>query len=351
MVHFFDARCSFKSRSATDKVDSSVDKICASRFCAENNKIAFGGSQGKVLLFDIRNVRRPFVEFQSQSSRRAFLFNFAGKINSLSFNPFRPSVLLIGSSSLVKTRAEGRALQSPLQSPFGAAPVERPTQISAARSSKSLFKSHLAFVNICSGSKLNQLAFDAKIVDALYSTAEEKAIVSFYHLHHSNGVRPQSALCGTKWLSQRLHPISSLAVLSKSTRETHFIGQFAPKAEEESSGLPMETEPENIEAPVTPNPNLRNEGPETENTSLANDPATDEALGSRLSGAQLREYIEKLEKKNPFKEVNTSGMRLSPCGKKVLVGYSDEHLKFWEVFKSSAANKDDLSLALLSEWR
>ena len=206
---------------------------------------------------------------------------------------------------------------------------------------RSLYKSHLAFVNICSGSTLNQHSFNSKIVNAFYSTAEEKSIISFYNLHHSASARSQP------WVNP--HPISSLAVLSKSTRDIYYVDQFVPKSDENQEQLQIENE--NFENQIVSEQNPRNENVETENSSLTNDQINEEVQNSRLSGTQLRDYIEKLEKKNPFKEINTTGMRLSPCGKKVLVGYSDEHLKFWEVFKPSNLNKDDLSLSLLSEWR
>lgn len=68
MIHFFDSRCSFKTNSTIDKIDSSLDKINISSFCLDNNKIAFGGNQSRVHLFDIRNMRRPYIRFQSSCS-------------------------------------------------------------------------------------------------------------------------------------------------------------------------------------------------------------------------------------------------------------------------------------------
>lgn len=123
------------------------------------------------------------------------------------------------------------------------------------------------------------------------------------------------------------------------------------KAEDVLDGLNIENEAEEANNQLGQGTNEATDQAEAENNVSVNDQLNEEGQQSRLSGAQLREYIEKLEKKNPFKEINTAGMRLSPCGKKVLVGYSDEHLKFWEIFKSSSSNKDDLSLTLLSEWR
>jgi hypothetical protein len=79
IVHFFDTRCSFKSNSSIDKIDSSLSKIKISEFCLENNMIAFGNNQSKVLLFDIRNIRKKYKEFNVSCS----------KISSFSINHFR----------------------------------------------------------------------------------------------------------------------------------------------------------------------------------------------------------------------------------------------------------------------
>lgn len=69
MVHFFDTRCSFKNNTSIDKIDSSLSRITTSKFCKENNMIAFGNNQSKVLLFDIRNIRKKYKEFNLSCSK------------------------------------------------------------------------------------------------------------------------------------------------------------------------------------------------------------------------------------------------------------------------------------------
>ena len=233
---------------------------------------------------------------------------------------------MIGSASILKSKKETFPLYST-------------THQNNLRKSKnkSVYKSHLSYYNICSDSTLNEHHFNSKIVEAFYSTAEEKSIVSFYNLHHNSNYTPSnlSLLSG----QMASHPVCSLGVLSKSTREIYYIDKFMPTSE-----VSPEV-PQNLEEPndSPPNPDQEpSQGPSSESV---------QTPSNREFTVLYREYIEKLEKKNPFKNNNTTGMTISPCGKKILVGYSDEHLKFWEVFKDSKSSKNDLSLALLSEWR
>jgi hypothetical protein len=168
--------------------------------------------------------------------------------------------------------------------------------------------------------------------------------VSFYHLHHNTPNQPIS-LANLSKSDIISHPISSLAVFSKSTRDIFYIDKYENKSEEKSEEIIPENEPENIENPTT-----------QENVSeVGNSPSINQSSNnsqnSRTTATEFRQYLDRLEKKNPFKEINTCGMRLSPCGRKILVGYSDQHLKFWDVFKSSRSDFNDLGLSLLSEWR
>lgn len=257
---------------------------------------------------------------------------------------------MIGSSSFIKSKYDPRFPQHILDR-LRVSLTPRPRRYASATFGRSLYKSHLAFVNICSGSTLNQHFFDSKIVNSFYSTAEEKPIISFYHLHHSNAARARLRLQPQEGVGGGSQPVSSMAVLSKSTKEIYYIDRHVAKAEDVHENLNIENEIDEGNNQPAQVPNEPNNALQMESNATNGNELDDEAQHSRLSGAQLREYIEKLEKKNPFKEINTSGMKLSPCGKKVLVGYSDEHLKFWEIFKSSDSNKDDLSLTLLSEWR
>jgi hypothetical protein len=214
-------------------------------------------------------------------------------------------------------------------------------------SKKSIFKSEIAYINICSGSTLNQHNFNSKIVNAFYTTAEEKSIISFYNLHHPTSSNQAISMNSFNSFEEKnTHPVASLAVLSKSTRDVFYIDQFKPQIEEKTNDIIIENEEENVE-----NPEQREETNEVGNRSSMNNQSNEGSQNSRLTSDMFRQYIEKLEKKNPYKEINTCGMRLSPCGKKILVGYSDEHLKFWNVFKHSKTNRNDLGLSLLSEWR
>ena len=114
--------------------------------------------------------------------------------------------------------------------------------------------------------------------------------------------------------------------------------------EEKPTDITPENTPQNMDNPIS-----QDNTPEVANTSSVNQ--SNNSQNSRNTALEFRQYLDGLEKKNPFKEINTCGMRLSPCGRKILVGYSDEHLKFWDVFKLSSSNYNDLGLSLLSEWR
>ena len=227
---------------------------------------------------------------------------------------------------------------------------------------ESVYRSQLAYVNVCSGSILNSHNFNSKIVDCFYSTTEEKSIVSFYHLYHKVHPGLLESNPFSKNANLTNHAISSFAVLSKSTREISFINKFQSKllhtedppfteeaneANNTENQALLENQEDITQGNAIENPRRANIESESRATSVNNTP-----LGaSRQSGLQFREYMEKLEKKNPFKEINVVGMRLSPCGRKVVAGSGDEHLKFWEVFKRSENGGNDLGLALLSEWR
>jgi WD40 repeat protein len=88
MVHFFDTRCSFKNNTSVDKIDSSLSKISTSQFCKENNMVAFGSNQNKVLLFDIRNIRKKYKEFNVSCSKMILFLLISRKCEFIKFQPF-----------------------------------------------------------------------------------------------------------------------------------------------------------------------------------------------------------------------------------------------------------------------
>jgi hypothetical protein len=211
-------------------------------------------------------------------------------------------------------------------------------------------------VNVCSGSTLTNHHFNSKIVDSFYSTSEEKSIVSFYHLYHKINPNLISLPNKTTFMNTPIHPISSFGVISRSTREISYVGKFQSKINHPVDPNGGANEPETAEIQE----NEENEGNPIDQPDVQQNRSQDQErsirsetgnTGSRQGRVQLREYLEKLKKKNPFKEVNVIGMRMSPCGRKVVAGYCDEHLKFWEMFQVSKNSRSDLSLALLSEWR
>ena len=75
MFDLFDSRCSFSTSRSINKKQTSLGKINISKFCKENNIIAFGGNESKVLLFDIRNIKECYKDYTTMCSRKYEYFN------------------------------------------------------------------------------------------------------------------------------------------------------------------------------------------------------------------------------------------------------------------------------------
>ena len=65
----FDIRCSFSSANSFSRVNSTLNQIEISEFCFENNLLALGGNEKKIVIFDIRNLKEPVQKFNLPYSK------------------------------------------------------------------------------------------------------------------------------------------------------------------------------------------------------------------------------------------------------------------------------------------
>ena len=236
--------------------------------------------------------------------------------------------------------------------------------------SDSFYKSDISLFNTCSFGNINSIKMDCKVIKANYSKIEEKLILSLYHLRkNKNKIADQFSInVGNKSKKSEKIPISSLLVLPKNYKNFYSIDKFVnPISESERNTNPpvniqqLSGDEEelnlNVQNPVDNNQNTRTDL--RTNQSLVSFPgsfdnlnANMESTDQRNNALNLRQIINQLEKKNPYKSVNTAGMINSHCGKKFLVGYKNNHLKFWNLFKDKNLEiKNDINFSLLHEWR
>lgn len=65
----FDIRCSSHGQLSVSGKDSTLKNIDVSSYCLENNMLAFGGNEHKIVLFDLRNSSRPLHTFSTTYSK------------------------------------------------------------------------------------------------------------------------------------------------------------------------------------------------------------------------------------------------------------------------------------------
>lgn len=71
MFNFYDLRDSNKFTGILKTNNNSrLNQINISRYCLENNKIAFGGNESKVVLFDIRQFSNSYKNYNMSCSKK-----------------------------------------------------------------------------------------------------------------------------------------------------------------------------------------------------------------------------------------------------------------------------------------
>lgn len=153
-------------------------------------------------------------------------------------------------------------------------------------------------------------------------------------------------------LDQEQSNIGSLLVFSKCTRRSNIVDSFQetkenvitveteePEASDTENLSDAEVMVENRD-PVSPN-----QSPISQNTN--NSPAT----GVISEGQRQRDLIEQIRGDNPLKRYNVSNMVLSPCGNRLLIGYENEQLKFWKLFRESVFDENFSRFSPFSDWR
>jgi hypothetical protein len=204
---------------------------------------------------------------------------------------------------------------------------------------------------------------DCKLVKAVHCKLEEKIIMSFYHLRkNSKKVADSFSMkIENQPHKNRQLPISSLAILSKNLKSVDFVDQFGScslsdheevhEAQVDEQDGQEQGENQGMDGA---DPGRRDEQESFSNDSLAysRENRRSSFVGSlNNSSNNFRQMITKLEKNNPYKNINTAGMIHSSCGEKYLVGHTNNHLKFWTLFKKKSVNKTDINYSLLHEWR
>ena len=212
----------------------------------------------------------------------------------------------------------------------------------------SLYKSSLSLVNVCSGSSLRDFQLDAKISKAIYCTSQERLVLGLSHMYKRVPSNPTFAL------DQEQSNIGSLLIFSKCTRRSNIVDSFQetkqniitvetedPEASDQEHISDEEIMVENRD-PVSPN-----QSPISQNTD--NSPGT--GTGGISEGQRQRDLIEQIRADNPLKRYNVSNMVLSPCGNRLLIGYENEQLKFWKLFRESAFDESFSRFSPFSDWR
>lgn len=206
---------------------------------------------------------------------------------------------------------------------------------------------------------------DCKLVKAIHCKLEEKIIMSFYHLRKNSKKICDSFSMKIENQSNKIKelPISSMAILSKNLKCINLIDQFSscPLSDHENQMNEFQTDERdeteqnnNNEIVVESNSDRADDQMFASNESLTYSRHTrrnSHIPSLNSSSNNFRQMMSKLEKNNPYKNINTAGMINSSCGEKYLVGHTNNHLKFWTLFKKKSNNNNDINYSLLHEWR
>jgi hypothetical protein len=68
----FDTRCLSHGQSSVSGKDSGLRNIDVAAYCLENNMVAFGGNEHKIVLFDLRNCCKPLHTFSTTYSKLGY---------------------------------------------------------------------------------------------------------------------------------------------------------------------------------------------------------------------------------------------------------------------------------------
>ena len=72
MFSLYDTRYNFNKQNSVSIYDTKLESVDVSSFCQESHMLAFGGSNSKIALFDIRSNSKSLHTFSTSYSIKCF---------------------------------------------------------------------------------------------------------------------------------------------------------------------------------------------------------------------------------------------------------------------------------------